>query len=191
MPLPDDSRLIAVLTEDLWQRMLSRVERRLCDALCCLSGIREHAVQVAVFPGQRCPARRAQCVRREAILESHAFVRNAIDVGSPDELAPIAAEYAERNTFSCDPENVPPCCCGIAGFLYPLCARLHAFDSLGRQTPRNQCRPESRAADPCKDSPPRDQLCTILSASCEMEAQRNPMFEVELSGVFEVRTATR
>lgn len=109
MPLTYHAGLIAIASKDFRKRFLLFVESRLSFSASGAGRIGDHAIDMSVFAGEeRGAAGSAESVGGKAVLKTHAFVGNAVNIGRVDETAAVATESAEGNALPGDPENIRP-----------------------------------------------------------------------------------
>ncbi len=100
VPLADKGRLVARRPQELGKGRLASVEG---------DGVVADPVEVTVFPGQDDrPARGADAVRAEAVLEADALAGDPVDPRRPVESAPVAADGLGGVVVGHDEQDVGP-----------------------------------------------------------------------------------
>ena len=98
VPLADHGRLVACLPQHFRHGGLRTVERL---------SVRVLPVHVAVLSRQhRCPARRADRIRDQAVVEEHAFIGEAVDVGRVVHAGAVGADRGRRVVVTEDEQDV-------------------------------------------------------------------------------------
>ena len=98
MPFPHYRRLIARPLKELGQRLLIAVKP---------APVIDHAIAVAVLAGKNDrPARGANAIRTEAVVESHPFTGKAVDIGRPVDLAAISTNRMRCMIVTHDEQDV-------------------------------------------------------------------------------------
>ena len=146
MPFANGAGLISIPLQYLRQRLLILIELRFCcDTARGFRRIGVHAIQVAVFPRKKDrTARRAQCVGCETIVEAHAFICQPINVRCAHQLAAVATDDGERNTFDGDPEYVRFAALPHVGHRVRRWLRSSGSAADSRQSGRGRCRADAR-----------------------------------------------
>ena len=104
MPLPEQAGSIAGLAKQAGKRREVGIKRL---DLVALFGIATNPVDVGIAARQhRPPARRAQRVRAEGVLEPHTLVGKPVHVGCPEDRVPGAAHLLRLLVVGHDEQNV-------------------------------------------------------------------------------------